>query len=88
MWCVSLTASIQTLQRWSRLEKTLVWKVNLRALLRGRGRAAEAWFAAEDDVGTVERTVKESGAGVFAARPAKVTSENESTNEIPIRLDD
>jgi len=24
---------------------------------RERGRAAEAWFAAEDDVGTVERTV-------------------------------
>jgi len=36
----------------------------------------------------VGEAVKESGAGVFAARPAKVTSENESTNEIPIRPGD
>jgi len=32
--------------------------------------------------------VKEAGAGIFAARPAKVTSENESTNEIAIRPGD
>jgi len=37
---------------------------------------------------SVSQIVKEAGAGVFAARPAKVTSENESTNEIPIRPGD